>query len=445
MMKKLLTIYLSLFFGLTSFAQPANDLCQNAEPITDLDGTCNSFSNVGATATNPYMPPCFGNTNIVWFSFVADGPNADFTVNGVNRPEIAIIGLDGAGGTDLCDINDVLSYGCSNPGGNYNSLTLSITNGSLTPGETYLIAVANNTGGGGGPGTFDLCIDNPPATPGADCASSDPFCTENPATFPAQTNTTAPPGNAYDCLFSQPNPAWFYLEIGANGSIDLEFSNSNNLDIDFIIWGPLTDLSTGCSSEIQDANNVADCSYAINSTEYGTITNAVAGETYILMVTNYSNSPTDITIEQVGGTGTTNCGIVLPISLLDFSVSNYKDANELWWSTASEDNNDYFIVEHSIDGKTWNEINRVDGAGNSTSQNDYYLLHRDFGQLINYYRLKQVDYDGTITDHGIISIDNRTDVKLAKRINSLGQEVGDDYVGVVYEYYSDGSTRKVMQ
>lgn len=445
-MKSIYTLFLIFFgFALNSYAQPSNDLCSNAEPITDLDGTCNSFSNVGATATNPYLPPCFSETNIVWFSFVADGPNADITVSGVNRPEIAVIGLDQAGGTDLCDINDVASYGCTNPTGNYSAVTLTITNNSLIPGETYLIAVANNTGGGGGSGVFDLCVDNPVNNSPSTCANAEPFCTDNgDMVFDAGVDDgVAEPGNNYDCLFSQPNPAWFFLEIDTPGDMDLSFTSSPAEDIDFVAWGPFADQATACDN--LTAPNVVDCSFLAATSESASITGASIGDVYMVMITNFSNNSTQITFSQTGGTATTNCTIVLPVTLKSFEVSNVNNSNEISWTTASEKNNDYFIIEHSTDGKNWNEVEKVQGAGNSNSENTYITFHRDFNNQISYYRLKQVDFDGTINTHDIISIDNRDEIILMKRVNLMGQEVSDDFNGMVIEYYSDGRNRKVMQ
>ena len=135
----------------------------------------------------------------------------------------------------------------------------------------------------------------------------------------------------------------------------------------------------------------------------------------------------------------------LPVELINFSGEKHGNTNELSWITATETNNDYFIVEYSSDGKSWSEIKTISGSGNSSTQNTYISLHRDFEVGVNYYRLRQVDYDGSMTAHGIISIDNRDNLILIKRINALGQEVDETYKGVVFEYYSDGSTRKIMQ
>jgi hypothetical protein len=83
---------------------------------------------------------------------------------------------------------------------------------------------------------------------GASCATADPFCTENGAAFPASTSTVAESGPDYGCLGSQPNPAWYYMQIATSGNIDIDLSNSANVDIDFACWGPFSSLSGACGN-----------------------------------------------------------------------------------------------------------------------------------------------------------------------------------------------------
>lgn len=138
----------------------------------------------------------------------------------------------------------------------------------------------------------------------------------------------------------------------------------------------------------------------------------------------------------------------LPITLGSFevSLSEVNQLNNIEWITISETNNDYFILEYSTDGDVWIEIERIDGAGNSTSENSYQASHRSINNGIDYYRLKQVDTDGKINEKGIRSLDNNNDDReLVKKLNMIGQEVKDNYEGVVIEYYNDGTTIKRYQ
>ena len=85
----------------------------------------------------------------------------------------------------------------------------------------------------------------------------------------------------------------------------------------------------------------------------------------------------------------------LPVELNRFQAQKIQEAVELSWTTASETNNDYFSVERSADGLSYQEIGRVTGAGNSHELKVYQWRDDDPSPAMNYYRLKQVDFKGT--------------------------------------------------
>ena len=96
---------------------------------------------------------------------------------------------------------------------------------------------------------------------GANCADMDPICTDVGAAFTANTGTTSEAGNDYGCLSTQPNPSWYYFEIATNGNIDMSLTAPS--DIDFIIWGPFTDLAAAqasCGTMGSAPANEVDCS-----------------------------------------------------------------------------------------------------------------------------------------------------------------------------------------
>lgn len=85
----------------------------------------------------------------------------------------------------------------------------------------------------------------------------------------------------------------------------------------------------------------------------------------------------------------------LPVELLTFDAKLNEEIVELTWATASEINNDFFEVLHSVDGLSWKLIDVIDGSGNSTFTIDYSTNHYSPAKNINYYRLRQVDFDGS--------------------------------------------------
>jgi hypothetical protein len=153
-------------------------------------------------------------------------------------------------------------------------------------------------------------------TPNDSCHVSMPFCTGTIYTFPAGTSTISQLGPNYNCLYTQPNPAWYHMKIGTPGSITIKMSSSPEKDIDFCLWGPFDDPVSPCPMNNTNGgltiSKIIDCSYSYVTTEYAEISTAIAGKYYILVITNYSNVACDITFQQTSGTGTTDCTILPP-------------------------------------------------------------------------------------------------------------------------------------
>jgi hypothetical protein len=107
---------------------------------------------------------------------------------------------------------------------------------------------------------------------------------------------------------------------------------------------------------------------------------------------------------DVSMTLTNLCAAALPIELTSFTAVRKEKTVMLEWETAGEVNNDYMAVERSGDARFFTEIGKVAGAGNSNSAINYELEDTVPLSGINYYRLRQVDYDGTTNYSKIISV-----------------------------------------
>ncbi len=95
----------------------------------------------------------------------------------------------------------------------------------------------------------------------------------------------------------------------------------------------------------------------------------------------------------------------LPIELINFAANcNEKSEVDLKWSTASEQNSEYFNIERSRDLVQWEYVSTVNAAGNSNYNIDYSTVDTDPLGGISYYRLAQVDNNGTQTIYGPISV-----------------------------------------
>ncbi len=85
----------------------------------------------------------------------------------------------------------------------------------------------------------------------------------------------------------------------------------------------------------------------------------------------------------------------LPVKLLMFDARPYKDKEVVCnWSTATEENSDYFTVERSVDGINFEKAGTVKAAGNSNEQRNYKFVDTKPYRGVSFYRLTQTDYDG---------------------------------------------------
>ena len=89
---------------------------------------------------------------------------------------------------------------------------------------------------------------------------------------------------------------------------------------------------------------------------------------------------------------------LLPVELTTFEARAIeKQRVQLDWMTATETDNDRFEVEHSTDGQTFTQLGAVAGAGGSSEEQWYDFVHETPISGLNYYRLRQIDFDGTET------------------------------------------------
>jgi len=217
---------------------------------------------------------------------------------------------------------------------------------------------------------------------GADCANSEPFCTGTTVVFYNTTETPEQPGPYYDCLTTQPNPAWYFLQIADPGDIVIDIAQFDDfgdpIDVDFIVWGPFNTVSSGCASGLT-FTNVVSCSYDPSAFETAVIPSASTGEFYIFLLTNFQNAPGVITFEQTGGLGTTDCDVLCGVTGFSANPSACNPATNTY----------------SVSGTL--SISNPPTSGTLTIQSDCgasQVFNPPFGNSINY-NLSGITADGS--------------------------------------------------
>lgn len=190
-----------------------------------------------------------------------------------------------------------------------------------------------------------------------------------------------------------------YLEI--NGSLEVEDLTFNN-GSEVVINGTVQvngDLTNNNNSDDVIVNGYINVDGTLNNGNGGIITGAGSITAGTFTGPGLTFSLVNNTIED-GSTVPTS----LPVELIYFRGDCLNYIIDLYWSTASETNNDYFIIEKSYNAVDWSDVALVVGNGNSNYTIDYiYTYYEDYNDVV-YYRLLQTDFNGAYEYFDIISV-----------------------------------------
>lgn len=165
------------------------------------------------------------------------------------------------------------------------------------------------------------------------CSQANSLCNSLGTVFQNTTNMSST--GSYGCLNTTPNQTWFYLPVSQAGTINLLIQQSTdpnvamaNLDADYVVFGPFSNPVTPCNGQLTP-NYIVSCSYSSAATENAVIPNAVPGQYYLLMVTNFSNQSGYIRISEVSGsTGAIDCSGLRLNAFLDANNNGTQDNGE---------------------------------------------------------------------------------------------------------------------
>lgn len=504
-MRKLLLFGLLLSFN-AAFAQPVNDNCAGAT-IAPQDGTCINGTTVAATDgwTGSVGCQAAGGSPEVWYTFTATGTNASLVVtNGTMTGNVEIIMVLPNCAAMNCMCPFLLEGSDCGPSPN------TATFNSLIIGQTYYYTINSSTGSAG---TFTSCltVTNPPPVTGQECTTAVDLCDGLGFSVPVVALGDGVVEENWDCILNENNSQWYQFTAGSTGTWEMlldpaTYNSATQFGDDYDF--SLIQLAGGaCPTSSATANTLA-CNFSGCSGSTGTsptgaagwgqtsgtdfqnnnpagpgdclgspspqwnvaTVNLTAGNTYALLIQNYTGSTGGVTVDFGGtagmgpqaaftftdgcatdlsvtaaatnaigaagwtyswnwGDGTTSTGTpathnyaasgsynvtltvtdplgcsvsqilgttcTLPVQLLYFDAKANDAEVDLKWETASEENNDYFTVEKSLDGIHFEFVGQVDGAGTINTPRSYSLTDGRPFVGTNYYRLRQTDYDGT--------------------------------------------------
>ncbi len=565
----------SALFMASSFGQCYDDECDDNNDIS-IPGCCTG-NTTGATwsgygdidcANMWYDGTSNGNPD-VWMSFTA--PTTGFieiTLDNITQSGPTSYYVFDHQNAEVCA--SLNSFGllagveCHNlPGDGVGGTTaLDTIQYAVEAGERYWILLSADVENGATTGTFELCIDvvapppPPPPAPGTDCTTAAVLCNGDPFAQGSFSGVGLVEEISQNSCFGadERQSKWYTFTASQSGTFEwLIDPVTNTDDYDWAIWNttggcyPNTNLlmeapiacnwsgcpgNTGISTadpctviDFDCQGNPNDC----NSTQLETTAiNLVAGETYTILIDNFtvsgngfstsfggsavmspqqtdaifnstlnpgnceadfssdvtaipnytytwdygdgntatgSTPPTHtytdpgtyivtMTVTDALGCTQTSSQIIdvadctpLPVELISFEATLLGDHVSLNWITASEINNDHFKIEKSTDLTNWEIVKVVQGVGTTDEEQSYYAFDREPHTGTSYYRLTQVDINGEMSYESIRTVNyNRVSEKeIVRKTNMAGQEVQDDYKGVVIYFYSDGSKETIVQ
>lgn len=429
------------------FARPPNDNpcpLATATPLP-VSTACVpvSSTNVGATATAGPPPPGCGNYQggDVWFRFTAPANGRVFIESFAGTLTDGAMALYSSppGCTGPFTLVE-----CNDDGGVGPMPRIDRLCDPLVPGQQYWIRFWGNSGQ---QGTFSLCVrTREDETPLSDCLGAFTLCSDEPF---SGSNLGAGCFDDLDtdnwgCLIGGERQGnWYVFSVQNAGTLGMAIIPSGAMDVDWAVWGPFLpgfldeSVAAVCTPTVppircsnaslyntQQANGgssatgMGNPNLALNDPQYanpapaltdglplpptdGWVSgiNVSANQVYLLFVDDHHlNGGTysvnwDVT-PTVLGTDVMNC-VILPVELLSFGASAKPEHVDVLWTTASERNSSHFMVQRSADGERFIDLGRVEAAGTSTQTIDYAFMDEAPLEGLSYYRLDQVDLDGT--------------------------------------------------
>ncbi len=185
-----------------------------------------------------------------------------------------------------------------------------------------------------------------------------------------------------------------------NGSYNIKLYYT---EAEILGWETATSQSRNAALIVKTNTNISTITPA-NYLNY-----TIEGNTATFAPYSNSTSAVDGIFSASFATGFSGFGVgvldqTLSVDLLSFTGKRENRTAVLSWETESEVNNDYFTLEHSMDGIDYRALAMIQGAGNSTTPKSYRYVDENPYSGVNYYRLSLTDFSGERQDGGVVSV-----------------------------------------
>ena len=252
------------------------------------------------------------------------------------------------------------------------------------------------------------CAGGPNGTDNNDCQTMTPLCSAATIAGNASgpgivaegcTGATCPAGG-------ENHTNWYTFTAQTSGTLNINIApTSPTDDYDFAIYGPnvtcgalgapLRCTDSGLTGNTGMNGGAGDFTEDVTGNSFLQTMNVIAGESYILVVDEWSPTSGGGYDLAFSGTASLDCSI-LPVELSEFTADYIPEYNiiDLFWKTETERDNDRFEVERSIDGINFEVFQTLKGAGTTQMETQYMAIDEDPAVGVNYYRLNQIDING---------------------------------------------------
>jgi hypothetical protein len=437
------------------FAQ--SDGCSGTIPTLAVATSCSPTNfTVASSFTDDFStePSCATDYKDGFFQFTATSTATTITMTdgsaGPNPGFMLLTGSCGGGFTEIA---------CEETG-NGNTETVNIT---TVIGQVYYIVIfrANNVGTNDMSGTICVQDYNSTVVSASDCDIAVNVCTNIGFQIDPNGNGTVDeipplgslgnpdylgdnpfgPSSNDGCLrVGETNSTWMVVNVLTAGSLEFTFGGGGAQAgyYDWIMY-PYSGPST-CSDIPNNTLAPVSCNWnwassggtGLASTipsggdpgNFESPLTVAANSQYVICFSNYSSSSTTVPLD-FGGTAQVSCS-PLGVSLVSFNAETLCEEGvvNMIWKTTNEVNFDYFEVQRSTSGYSWDVLGKVKEPTNIVETLKTYNYRSPIAsEEIVYYRLKMVDYDGKFSYSEIKGVNCANRIKLNRLIPNPSSEI----------------------